>query len=81
MSIIIGSGFFMCFKRKNDGPVRLYKKEPSTLDVYLELFKYLSKKPEFWFYAGIVLILVLAIVFCWFESIPYFVYNNGGIKV
>ena len=70
----------MCFKKKGE-PVRLAKKEPSTIRVWYDFIKSCAKEPEFWLLLGLSAILVILIILAIREAAMYFVYNRGGIIV
>ena len=65
----------MCFKRNE--PVRLQKKEPNKIILYLQYCKYIIKQPEFWLTVILVCIFVFIVIIALKESGSYFVYNRG----
>ena len=66
----------MCFKKQNNKPVRLAKKQPNEK---LEMIKFLIKQPEFWVMVVIIIALIICIILAFKESISSLVYNNGGL--
>lgn len=70
----------MCFKKKCK-PVRLAKKEPSTLRVWYDFIRCLSKEPEFWLMVAIAIAFIVLVIIAIHEAGTYFVYNRGGINV
>lgn len=69
----------MCFKRNK--PVRLAKKKPSTLRVWYDFIKCLSKEPEFWLILCFVIAFIILIIVAIHEAQCYMIYNRGGIIV
>lgn len=67
----------MCF-RKKDKPVRLEKQENQFKET-ITLLKLMSQQPNFWIIIIFIIIFIGAIIFAFWESMAFFVYNTGGI--
>lgn len=66
------------FKKNNNQPVRLAKKESN------ETLKFLTgvmKSPEFWVIVIFIICFILTIIFAWENATPEKVYNLGNINI